>query len=97
MIIPVLAPQKKQYKLSSTPSWIRSRINKGYGFQTWPWLYVNIKFRPHNGDYKTYVLGGATDCPVAHRRDVLLESRSSAACIRCFSRHTGIGRYRKNP
>lgn len=57
-------PAKKQYKLSSTPSWIRSRINKGYGFQAWPWLYVNIKFRPHNGDYKTYVVGGATDYPV---------------------------------
>lgn len=57
-------PEKLQYKLSSTPSWIRSRINKGYGFQAWPWLYVNIKFRPHNGDYKTYVVGGATDYPV---------------------------------
>ena len=57
-------PAQLQYKLSSTASWIRSRINKGNGFQAWPWLYVNIKFRPHNGDYKTYVVGGATDYPV---------------------------------
>ncbi|WP_432709351.1 RagB/SusD family nutrient uptake outer membrane protein [Pedobacter sp.] len=55
---------KEQYKLNSNPSLIRSRINKGNGFQSWPWLYVNIKFRPHNGDYKTYEVGGATDYPV---------------------------------
>ena len=30
----------------------------------WPWLYVNIKFRPHNGDYRTYTVGGATDFPI---------------------------------
>jgi hypothetical protein len=55
---------KEQYKLNSNPSWIRSRINKGNGFASWPWLYVNIKFRPHNGDYRTYEIGGATDYPV---------------------------------
>lgn len=53
-----------QYQLNSSPSWIRSRINKGYGFQAWPWLYVNIKFRPHNGNYNTYEIGGATDYPI---------------------------------
>jgi len=57
-------PTKYQYRLNSSASWIRSRINASYGFQSWPWLYVNIKFRPHNGDYKTYEIGGATDFPV---------------------------------
>lgn len=55
---------KYAYLLNSSPSWVRSRINKAYGFQSWPWLYVNIKFRPHNGDYRTYSIGGATDYPV---------------------------------
>lgn len=55
---------KQMYPLNSSPSWIRSRINKAYGFQSWPWLYVNIKFRPHNGDYRTYSIGGATDYPI---------------------------------
>jgi hypothetical protein len=54
---------KEQYQLNSNPSWIRSRINKGNGFQGWPWLYVNIKFRPHSGDYRTFEVGGATDYP----------------------------------
>lgn len=57
-------PGKYQYRLNSNPSWIRSRINKGYGFQSWPWLYVNIKFRPRAGDHRTYAFGGATDYPI---------------------------------
>ncbi|MCI2082288.1 MAG: RagB/SusD family nutrient uptake outer membrane protein [Bacteroidales bacterium] len=56
--------EKYQYQLNSSASWIRSRINLSYGFQSWPWLYVNIKFRPHNGDYKNYEDGGATDFPI---------------------------------
>ena len=55
---------KYQYPLNSNPSWIRSRINYSNGFMAWPWLYVNIKFRPHNGDYRTYAVGGATDYPI---------------------------------
>lgn len=54
---------KYQYKLDSYPKWIRSRITKANGFQAWPWLYVNIKFRPHNGNYNTYEIGGASDYP----------------------------------
>lgn len=57
-------PAKYQYLLNSSASWIRSRINSSNGFQSWPWLYVNIKFRPHNGDYRTYTVGGATDYPI---------------------------------
>jgi hypothetical protein len=53
-----------QYKLNSDPSWIRSRINKSNGFNSWPWTYVNIKFRPNNGNYNTYAEGGATDFPI---------------------------------
>ena len=53
----------RDYKLTSHPSWIRARINSGNGFAGWPWLYVNIKFRPHNGVYDTYSTGGATDYP----------------------------------
>ena len=43
-------PDKYQYKYNSSASWIRSRINSSNGFLSWPWLYVNMKFRPHNGD-----------------------------------------------
>lgn len=57
-------PDKYQYRLNSSPSWVRSRINTSYGFQSWPWLYVNLKFRPHNGNYSTYAIGGATDYPI---------------------------------
>lgn len=56
-------PEKYQYKLNASPAWIRSRINSSYGYQSWPWLYVNLKFRPHNGAYNNYPLGGATDYP----------------------------------
>lgn len=53
-----------QYRLNSSPSWIRSRINSSNGFMSWPWLYVNIKFRPHNGNHTNYQIGGATDFPI---------------------------------
>lgn len=53
-----------KYKLTSNnPAWIRSRINKTYGYQAWPWIYVNIKFRPHNGEYLVWNTGGAVDYP----------------------------------
>lgn len=55
---------KYQYLLNSSPSWIRSRINSSYGFQSWPWVYVNIKFCPHNGDYRTHSIGGAINNPI---------------------------------
>lgn len=57
-------PTKYQYLLNSSPSWIRSRITVANGFEGWPWLYVNLKFRPHNGNYNTYTIGGATDYPI---------------------------------
>ncbi|MDD4516606.1 RagB/SusD family nutrient uptake outer membrane protein [Massilibacteroides sp.] len=57
-------PEKYQYELNNTASWIRSRINASNGFMSWPWLYVNLKFRPHNGEYRDYATGGATDYPI---------------------------------
>ena len=56
--------ERYDYKFSSNPAWIRGRITKGNGFMAWPWLYVNIKFRPHNGVYDNYSVGGATDYPI---------------------------------
>lgn len=81
-------PEKYQYRLNSSASWIRSRINSSNGFQSWPWLYVNIKFRPHSGDYKTYTVGGATDYPIMRIEEMyflraeaaLHTSGVSAAC-----------------
>ncbi len=53
-----------KYQLTSNPAWIRSRINKSLGFKAWPYLYVNIKFRPHNGNYTNEDIGGAIDFPM---------------------------------
>ena len=53
-----------KYQFSNSASWVRSRINTSYGFKAWPWLYVNLKFRPNEGNYNTYEVGGATDFPI---------------------------------
>lgn len=55
---------KIKYRLSSSPSWIRNQITVGNGFIGMPWLYVNIKFRPHNGIYNNWETGGAVDFPI---------------------------------
>lgn len=52
------------YQLSSSASWVRSRITKGNGFMSWPWLYVNIKFRPAGGVYDNRLEGAAVDYPI---------------------------------
>lgn len=52
------------YQFSSSPSWIRGRITKGNGFLAWPWLYVNIKFRPAGGVYDNRLVGAASDYPI---------------------------------
>ena len=52
------------YQFSSSPSWIRGRITKGNGFLAWPWLYVNIKFRPAGGVYDNRLEGAAPDSPI---------------------------------
>lgn len=52
------------YQLSSSASWVRSRITKGNGFMSWPWLYVNIKFRPAGGIYDNRLEGAAVDYPI---------------------------------
>lgn len=57
-------PNKEQYQLNADPSWTRGRITVANGYKGTPWNYVNIKFRPHNGVYDTYRIGGATDFPI---------------------------------
>lgn len=56
--------QDTDYQLTSNAAWIRSRMIDGNGFVAWPYLYVNIKFRPANGVYDDRSVGGATDFPV---------------------------------
>lgn len=56
--------QDTDYQLSSNAAWIRSRMIDGNGFVAWPYLYVNIKFRPANGVYDDRGVGAATDFPV---------------------------------
>ena len=57
-------PSKTAYKLDMSASWIRSRIRQGNGYTAWPWIYVNLKFRPHNGECIDFNTGGATDFPM---------------------------------
>lgn len=57
-------PSSIAYKYDKGPSWIRSRIRPGNGYVSWPWLYVNLKFRPHNGECMDFNTGGATDFPM---------------------------------
>ncbi len=57
-------PDGTDYSLTTSASYIRSRINNSNGFAPWPWLYVGIKFRPHNGAYSDYYIGTATDYPI---------------------------------
>lgn len=52
------------YQLSSSADWIRHRIVKGNGYVGWPWMYVNIKFRPAGGVYNDKNIGAATDYPI---------------------------------
>ena len=52
------------YKLTSSASWIRGRITKGNGYVGWPWMYINIKFRPAGGVYDDRNIGAATDYPI---------------------------------
>lgn len=69
------------YKLSSSASWIRSRITKGNGFQAWPWLYVNIKFRPAGGVYDNRLEGAATDYPIMRVEEMhFLKAEAALHC-----------------
>ena len=57
-------PNKEQYKFASSASYVRDQLlNSGYFIGT-PWLYATIKFRPHNGVWDEYYIGGATDYPI---------------------------------
>lgn len=69
------------YKLSSSASWIRGRITKGNGFLAWPWLYVNIKFRPAGGVYDNRLEGAATDYPIMRVEEMhFLKAEAALHC-----------------
>ena len=53
-----------KYGLNSSASWIRKQASVANGFLGWPWLYLNLKFRPHNGACFDVNVGGAIDFPM---------------------------------
>ena len=53
-----------KYPLNSSASWIRKQASVANGFLGWPWLYLNLKFRPHNGACFDVNVGGAIDFPM---------------------------------
>lgn len=55
---------KYQYGLCSSASWIRSQASVANGFLGWPWLYLNLKFRPHAAAWSDVNTGGAIDFPM---------------------------------
>lgn len=57
-------PDHYQYRLNAAPSWTRSRLNRASGFAATPWNYLNIKFRPHDGVYNNFDVGGCVDYPI---------------------------------
>lgn len=58
----VEGPGTVDYQFNCPPSWIRSYVYER--FDTKPWVYLNLKFRPHNGVYNNYTIGGAVDYPI---------------------------------
>ncbi|MBO4944281.1 MAG: RagB/SusD family nutrient uptake outer membrane protein [Muribaculaceae bacterium] len=50
------------YQFNCPLSWIRSYVYER--FTTRPWVYLNLKFRPHNGVWNNYDTGGAVDYPI---------------------------------
>ena len=53
-----------KYGLNSSASWVRAQCSIANGFLGWPWLYLNLKFRPHNGAWSDVNTGGAIDFPM---------------------------------
>lgn len=53
-----------QYKVASSYAHIRRQITYANGFNAIPYLYVNIKFKPRDGNYVTGNIGGTTDYPM---------------------------------
>ena len=53
-----------KYLLNSSASFIRKQCSIANGFNAWPWIYVNLKFRPHNGACFDINVGGAIDFPM---------------------------------
>ena len=53
-----------QYQLCSSASWVRKQASVANGFLAWPYLYLNLKFRPHAGAWSDVNVGGAVDQPM---------------------------------
>ncbi len=53
-----------KYPLNTSASWVRKQASIANGFLGWPWLYLNLKFRPHNGAALDINTGGAIDFPM---------------------------------
>lgn len=53
-----------KYNLNSNASWVRSQCSVANGFLAFPYLYLNLKFRPHAGAYSDVNTGGAIDWPM---------------------------------
>lgn len=49
---------------SGSPAWLRSQCSHANGFVSFPYIYSNLKFRPHNGAYSDVNTGGAIDWPM---------------------------------
>lgn len=52
-----------EYKLNCEQKWLADRLYGG-GWESLPWSYPNIKFRPKAGNYNNRVPGCATDAPI---------------------------------
>lgn len=53
-----------KYGLCSSASWVRKQASIANGFTPWPYLYLNLKFRPHAGAWSDVNVGGAVDQPM---------------------------------
>lgn len=53
-----------KFQYNSSASWIRAQCSIANGFNAWPYIYVNVKFRPHNGAWSDVNTGGAIDFPI---------------------------------
>lgn len=53
-----------KYVLNSSASWVRKQASIANGFLAYPYLYLNLKFRPHGGAYSDVNTGGAIDWPM---------------------------------
>ena len=53
-----------KYTLNSSASWVRKQASVANGFLAFPYLYLNLKFRPHAGGWSDVYTGGIIDWPM---------------------------------